>query len=227
MKYFSLTALQNTGLAGIMLLGLSACNNEPQEYRISITNLTHAQPISPPVAMLHNKNFSFWEIGESASEALEMLAEGGNGGELLRMRKNNPQFQATDPLFAGSNIEFSLHTEHNNATHLSVVGMLVNTNDGFSGLNAIELEGIQPGQNRVYYAHVYDAGTEFNSELPGSIPGPADGGEGFNAVRDDVTGVVTLHSGVVSADDQHIASTLSGADKFDNPALRIVVTALQ
>lgn len=226
MKYFSFNALQNASLLGVVLLGLSACNHE-QEYSISITNLTHAQPISPPVAMLHNKNFSFWEIGESASEALEIMAEGGDGGELLKMRKNNPQYQAEAPLFAGSSIEFSLNTEHNNATHLSVAGMLVNTNDGFSGLNAIELEGIQPGQKRVYYARVYDAGTEFNSELPGSIPGPADGGEGFNVVRDDVTGVVTLHSGVVSADDQHAASTLSEADKFDNPALRIVVTALQ
>jgi len=225
MKYLSFNALQNISLVGVMLLGLSACNNDQQEYSISITNLTYNQPLSPPVAMLHKKNFSFWKMGESASEALEVMAEGGDGGNLLNLRKNNPQYQANAPLLAGSSIEFTLVAEHNNS-HLSVAGMLVNTNDGFSGINGIELDEMLPGHKRVYYARVYDAGTEFNSELPGSIPGPADGGEGFNAERDDVTSVVTLHSGVVSADDQHAVSTLSEADKFDTPALRIVVTAL-
>ena len=226
MKVLSLNTLFNISLAGAMLLFLSACDHKPQEYSISITNITHAQPLSPPVAMLHGKNFRLWEIGESASEAMEVMAEGGDGSGLLKLRRNNPQYHAESPLLPGSSIEFTLFTLRNNIKFLSVAGMLVNTNDGFSGLNAIELETLQPGHKRVYYTRVYDAGTEFNSELAGSIPGPADGGEGFNAARDDVTGVVTLHSGVVSADDQFAGSTLSGAEKFDSPALRIVVTAL-
>ena len=226
MKYFSLRALLNISLAGAMLTGLIACNHESQEYSISITNLSHAQPLSPPVAMLHKKNFSFWQIGESASEALEVMAEGGDGSGLLDLGKNNPGYQAETPLFPGSSIEFTLEAQRNNIKYLSVAGMLVNTNDGFSGLNAIELQQLKPGQKRVYYTRVYDAGTEFNSELAGSIPGPADGGEGFNAARDDVTSVVTLHGRVVSAGEEHTVSILTGAEKFDNPALRIVVTAL-
>ena len=103
---------------------------------------------------------------------------------------------------------------------------LVNTNDGFSGVNGIELDGLSTGQSAVYFTAVYDAGTELNSELAGTIPGSANGGEGFNAARDDVTSVVTLHPGVVTATEGFSNSTLSEANKFDNPALRIEVTAL-
>jgi len=208
------------------MLTLSACDISPkQEYSINITNLTHSQPLSPPVAMLHRKNFSFWSVGDEASEALEIMAEGGDGSGLLELKPQNPQYQATAPLFPGENTEFTLETRRDKLKYLSIAGMLINTNDAFSGVNGIELTNLEEGQSSVYYTYTYDAGTEFNSELSGTIPGPADAGEGFNAARDDVTSLVTYHGGIVSADDNFADSTLSGADKFDNPALRIVITA--
>jgi len=87
----------------------------------------------------------------------------------------------------------------------------LNTNDAFSGVNSVELDELEAGQSTVYYTHVYDVGTEMNSELTGTIPGPADGREGFNVIRDDVTEVVILHSGVVTADDSFATSALTGA----------------
>ena len=224
-KFLSKVSL-NSILAASMMLTLSACDLVPQqEYSISISNLTHSQPLSPPVAMLHGKNFSFWSVGDVASEALEIMAEGGDGSGLLELKPKNPQHQSTTPLFPGESTEFILETRREKLKYLSIVGMLINTNDAFSGINAIELPDLEEGQSSVYYTYTYDAGTEFNSELNGTIPGPADGGEGFNAARDDVTSVVTLHGGIVSADDNLADSTLSGADKFDNPTLRIVITA--
>lgn len=223
---FSKTLLK-TAAACAMLMSLAACDPRiQQEYSISITNMTHAQPLSPPVAMIHRDGFSFWNVGKKASEALERMAEGGDGSALLNLRSNNPQYQGDAPVFPGESIEFTLHSRPGNLNKLSITGMLVNTNDAFSGINAVELAGMESGQSNVYYSHAYDAGTEFNSELAGTIPGPADSGEGFNTARDDVTSVVTFHGGVVSADDNFADSTLSGADKFDNPVLRIVVTAL-
>jgi hypothetical protein len=55
------------------------------------------------------------------------------------------------------------------------------------------------------------------------MPGPADGGEGFNAMRSD-TGYVAMHPGVVSADDGLNSSVLSVEHRFDNPAVRIMVS---
>ncbi|MCW9014994.1 MAG: spondin domain-containing protein [Gammaproteobacteria bacterium] len=221
------TALLKATATSALLLTLTACDNTgPNEFSIRITNLTHGQPVSPPIAMLHSKHLSFWEIGEAASEALEKMAEGGDGSALLLLKKNNPQFQADAPLLPGASLEFTIKSDRYFRKNLSVAGMLVNTNDGFSGLNGVELSELESGQTTVFYSNAYDAGTELNSELTGTIPGPADGSEGFNAARDDVTPVVTLHGGIVSADDNFPNSTLNYADKFDNPVLRIVVTAM-
>jgi hypothetical protein len=229
MKFMTLTGV----LASTLVLALSACSNNDddpvmtsQTYRISITNLTHAQPLSPPAALLHDDTFSWWSIGGTASTALEMMAESGDGSALLALAAQNPQHHDSAVLLPGASSEFTLTMTVGSQNRLSLVGMLVNTNDAFSGLNSIDLESLAPGQNAVYYSHVYDAGTEMNSELAGTIPGPADGGTGFDAARDDVTTVVTLHGGVVSSDDGLSTSILSGAHKFDNAALRIEVTAL-
>jgi len=225
--------IQKIAICGVMILSISACSDnndspasETYGFSVQIINMTHAQPLSPPVAMLHTKSFKFWSIGEAASLALEKMAEGGNGSDLLALQPANPQFEATAAVLPGMDVEFTLQTADATQLYLSIAGMLINTNDGFSGVNSIELGSLTKGQTRVYHTYTYDAGTEFNSELPGTLPGPADGGEGFNPEQDDVTSVVTLHSGVVSADDNFNESTLGAADKFDNPTLRIIVTAL-
>ncbi len=223
-----------TLLLSSLIIALSACSDtdddmggmDNQMYRIKITNLTNAQPLSPPVAMLHSDSFSFWEIGEAASVALETMAEGGDGSALLALYAANPQHADTAALAPGASTEFTLEMEHSTDNHLSVAGMLVNTNDAFSGVSAVNLDDLGSGDQMTFFSYVYDAGTEMNTESVGTIPGPADAGEGFNAMRDDVTSVVTFHSGVVSVDDNHAASTLSEVDKFDNPTLRIEVFAM-
>ena len=50
---------------------------EEARFEIRITNLTQAQPISPVAVMLHNSGFNSFVDGETASPALELLAEGG------------------------------------------------------------------------------------------------------------------------------------------------------
>ncbi len=223
-------------LGGVLSLTLVACSNddddemmmepESQAYRIKITNLTHFQPLSPPAAVLHDDSSHWWMIGSAASEALEKMAEGGDASDLLALLPDNTRHAASDVLLPGMSHEFTIETDDMDENRLSLVGMLVNTNDAFSGINGLELGGLQSGQTEVVYTHAYDAGTEMNSEAAGTIPGPADGGEGFNAARDDVTSVVTMHPGVVSADDGLTTSTLSAGEKFDNPTLRIEITAL-
>ncbi len=220
-QHYSLTATI------FSLLLMSGCDNAtPQEYSISVTNLTHAQPLSPPMALIHRNDVELWNIGEAASVELEQMAEGGDTDALLTLHPLNPQYQGSNIILPGETLIFTITTQAKDINRLTLAGMLVNTNDAFSGVNSLELNQLQKGQTTVYYAPVYDAGTEFNSELSGTIPGPEDGGEGFNAARDDVTSVVTLHSGIVSNADNFNDSTLSEATRFDNAALRITVTEL-
>jgi len=219
MKYLAIPAI---------MLALSACGDHHgiNEYSIKIANLTNAQPLSPPAALLHRSTFSAWAVGETASEALEQMAEGGDSSDLLDLQPSAVDYSADTPLLPGETTSFSLRTGNQTLTRLTLAGMLVNTNDSFTGINAMELDELETGHTRVVYTYALDAGTEANSELVGTIPGPADGGEGFNAARDDVTSVVTHHSGVVSLDDGHTNSVLTESHRFIGPILRIEITAM-
>jgi hypothetical protein len=221
-----------------LLLALTACSSNDNDndandntalsirYQVEITNLTHAQPFSPPVIILHDESFQAWTTGEAASTALEVLAEGGDSSELIAASSSTANFRGNGELLAGTSLRFEIGTNDSSYNHLTLATMLVNSNDAFSGLANIDVGALQQGDKRVYLTPGYDAGTEFNDELASTIPGPAGGGEGFNKARDDVTTSVTYHGGIVSKDDGYTASTLSEADRFDNPVMRIEITRL-
>jgi hypothetical protein len=105
--------------------------------------------------------------------------------------------------------------------------MLVNTNDAFTGVTEVSLSGLELGESMTMNALSYDSGTEANSEALGTIPGPADGGEGFNSVRDDLADHVTLHSGAITMDDGLNTSVLTEAHRWDNPTARVTITRVQ
>lgn len=191
-------------------------------YEISVTNLTNAQPLSPVAVVLHNEG-ALWNVGESSSEALETLAEGGDNSAVLGLDVAQATASGEAPVGPGATETLSVSIEDNAESLLSVVTMLVNTNDAFTGLSALDLSALAVGDVWTGYSHTYDAGTEANDEAMGTIPGPADGGEGFNAERDDVD-FVALHPGVVGADDGLGSSVLNQAHRFDNPTIKITVT---
>jgi hypothetical protein len=109
------------------------------------------------------------------------------------------------------------------ATYFTAATMLVNTNDAFSGLTGIDISTMAVDDKKSWRLNVYDAGTELNSEAMGTVPGPADGGTGFDASCDDVD-FVGYHSGVVSQDDGLSSSVLTQAHRFDNPAVKLTIT---
>lgn len=214
-----------------LVLTLTGCpmddDGVAQEYRINVTNLSNGQPLSPPGALLHDSKFSAWTVGAAASDELEQMAEGGDASTVLALQLNNPQYLGSTVLLPGNSTEFTLTEENHSQDHLTLVGMLVNTNDAFTGINGIDLGDMKSGDSQTVYTSVYDAGTEANSEIAGTIPGPADpGGEGYNTDRDDWTSVVTHHGGVVGQQDTHPGSVLTEAERFDGPVLRIEITAL-
>ena len=200
---------------------------EPMEYsyQISVSNLTYAQPLSPITIVLHGDE-KLWRVGESASKALENLAESGDNSDLIALDNIIASTSGESPLLPGNSAMLTINTTDTMATHLSVATMLVNTNDAFSGLTGLELSTLDVNQAMSWNINVYDAGTEANSEMAGTIPGPADGGTGFDEIRDDID-VVTLHSGVVSQHDGLTQSILTQAHRFDNPAIKLTITRLK
>ena len=223
-------------LAGIgAALFLTSCSDSSSRpptasYRVTITNLTYNQPLSPAGIVLHTSGYMPWETGTSAGPGLEVLAEGGDAGEFLSEAENNTAVleAATGNTVIGpggsDSVEFEITA--NADLRVSFATMLVNTNDAFTGMGDADLSDLMVDEAVVFMANSYDAGTEANSESASTMPGPAAGGEGYNPARDD-TDIVVVHAGVVTSADGLATSALDESHRWQNPVAKVTVTRIQ
>jgi hypothetical protein len=204
-------------------------STDTMSYDVTVANLTSNQPLSPLAVQLHSSEYSAWAVGEAASENLEVLAEGGDNSSLLDAQSTYLYSAVSGtgavPPGLGSmlTIEAEVNSDVSSDMKLTVISMLVNTNDAFIGKTGVDLSDLAVGETVKHYLPIYDAGTEGNSELEGTIPGPADGGEGFNRARDDVD-YVARHPGIVGVDQGYSESVLNSAHGFDSPAAVLTIT---
>ena len=209
--------------------GGSGSGDDMATYEVKLTNLTANQPLSPPAAILHGEGYSAWQFGAAVSDGLEQLAESGSPVAFLAEAGTSTVVRDSQAgsgvVLPGDSAAVTLAGASADA-RLTLATMLVNTNDGFTGIDNQSLANLQPGQTLTLDVRTYDAGTEANSETLASVPGPAAGGEGFNLIRDD-RGFVTVHSGVISADDGLLSSVLNESHRIQNPAARLVITRIQ
>lgn len=196
-------------------------------FDVSVSNLTNGQPLSPLAVVAHQDGYAVFSVGTAATDGLEMLAEGGDNSALIAEAGADANVTATAsgaaPIGpAGSEtVAITVLESELPGLTISVSSMLVNTNDAITGINAAPVADMQVGDSMVWQAIAYDAGTEADTEAAIHIPGPAGGGEGFNAARDDAADRVAMHSGVVSQDDGFAGSDLSGQHRFDNPVAQV------
>ena len=235
------TRIQSMGVAIMLsaLVALNGCDSgddvvmppaQEATYAVAITNLTGSQPLSPLGAVVHNSGYAGWEIGISASSGLERLAEGGDPAVFLAEAAGNADVLVTGTgggiigPGATDNVEFT--TVPTQGLRLTCATMLVNTNDAFTGISGLIIGDLAVGERKRIYALPYDAGTEGNTETASTIPGPAGGGEGYNAERLD-RDFVSVHSGVVTRDDGLVTSVLDESHRFLSPVAEIVVTRIR
>lgn len=195
-------------------------------FEVSVVNLTNNQPLSPIAVISHDSGFTPWAIGSPASSGLEQMAEGGDNTELITSELDGSVasgVSGTGPVGPGGNQTISITPDSDAESLLTVTTMLVNTNDAFAGVSHVDVSALAVGESMTLTAPVYDSGTESNSEAAGTIPGPIDGGEGYNPTRDD-TDRVSRHAGVVTVDGGLATSVLDESHRFDNPVMRITIT---
>lgn len=230
-------------LVGVSAFALAACDSSNNNFQapppppppppamasfdVTVTNLTNGQPVSPVAVIAHQAGYSVFTIGSPATVGLETLAEGGDNSMLIAEADADANVLSSGsgaaPIGPAGSETVTIDVLESDLAGLmvSVSTMLVNTNDAISGLNGVDVSGLAEGDAWTGRAIVYDAGTELNTELAGEIPGPAGGGEGFNAARSDRDDRVAMHSGVISQDDGFATSALTGQHRFDNPALMV------
>jgi hypothetical protein len=227
------------GLSVCSLVTLSACSDNDssdkinnamtQSYALTVSNLSSNQPLSPLAIAIHGENYTAWSVGEEPSVGLEKLAESGDGSDFLAEASDSGAYTTESGaglILPGESETIDLESISSDDLKLTFASMFVNTNDAFIGKQGLDLASLDVGDQMTVLIPVYDAGTEANSELSGTIPGPADGGEGFNATRDDVN-VVSRHPGVVTNEDGYANYVLDSSHRFDAPAAKLVLKRIQ
>lgn len=204
------------------------------KYSVTLTNLTAGQPLSPTALVLHKPGYHGFTLGMPASVELEYIAEAGDPAALLTdVTSRTTTYTSAKPdtgIAPGASVTVELSADiplaEETWPQLSALSMLGNTNDGFTGLDAVNLGELGEGDTMTLYSLSYDAGTENNSESAATVPGPAAGGEGFNPMRDDPVSWVAMHPGVLTQDDGNPDSALTSINRWDNPVAKITITRL-
>lgn len=195
--------------------------NTTKLFEVSVINLTAGQPFSPVTVLAHDSEYKMFAMGAAASSALENLAEGGDNSALLTTVSNS--VAGAGVLTPGSTE--TLRIALDDADKLTLTGMLVNTNDTFLAYQGIDISSLEVDGVWKSEVKAYDAGTEKNTETAATVP--AQGGEGYNATRDDFANFVSISSGVVTQDDGLSTSALTEVNRFDNGVAFVKVTRIQ
>jgi len=232
-----LTVTDNDGATATNDVTITAENLATSyDLTIKVTNITNGQPLTPAAIVLHKSGYSGWRIGSAASVGLEKLAEGGDTTDFISDANADTNVltagvAGSAPFGPGGSSTVDVSIMENKDALLSLASMLANTNDAFAGNSQVAVGALSVGDSMTVYSHVHDAGTELNTESTGTLAGPADtsaaADKAFSAVRDDIHDFVTLHNGVVTADDGLTASVLNESHRWLNVAARIDITRTQ
>lgn len=187
------------------------------ELKVQVTNLTQGMAFTPRLLVAHPDRVDLFEAGDPATTPLTWMAEAG-----VVRRNQNATAAAADATFEDY-LEDSDRADQNRwtvigellapataaaehtfdtgeFTHLSMVAMLIPTNDAFTGLDSWRIP-TTPG-TYFLYLNAYDAGTEANDEI--------------NSLRADITGPAGAAlgdygaPGVAGADSPHATNLGTG-----------------
>ena len=226
-------------LSAGVLFALCSQQSIAANVTVEIQNLTHGLYFTPIAGVIHSADASLFEVGETASSELQMLAEGGSLDGITTIASALGADMIINPadglLTPSSSTSATIVTTQGN-TMLSIVAMILPSNDGFIGLDNWEIP-TEPGSYNIFI-NAYDAGTEANDELRGSgapgvagmpVPMPLElliGTGGSGVANSDSNTRVHIHRGNIGDD-----SLTDGASDIDNrvhrwlnPVAKVTVT---
>ncbi|TQV76775.1 hypothetical protein FLL45_02115 [Aliikangiella marina] len=228
---------KTTLLAAMIASGAS--NIHAAQLNVTITNLTQGIYFTPFVVAGHDDSARMFATGQPASSELQAVAEGGDISGFVSLLNSVGAVVVENPagglLAPGSNASFTIDTGDLN--YLSMVSMLLPTNDGFAGLDSWSI----PSEPGVYTVNLnaYDAGTEANDEIvngggapgvPGipAAPGGDAGTNGTGVTDIETNQTVHIHRGVLGDDDATAGKSDldSRVHRWLNPVIRLQIEVL-
>lgn len=183
------------GMTGTMRVGQDSAAASPEStedtagmtaYRVTVKNLALGQPFSPPVAITHEEDVHLFQVGEQASDPLAVVAQDGVPVPLFQAVQGMDG--VTDAVNVGMPVapagqqamvngmpitdSVTFEIAANPGDLFSIASMLICTNDGFFGLDGVEL----PETGSIeYQSTAYDAGREENTEVSQDLVDPCSG----------------------------------------------------
>lgn len=211
-------------------MGISAA-----ELDIKVTNITSGLIFTPLLITGHAADNPLFHSGTPASAGLELVAESGSNNHLLTEATNAGAVAVNNPanglLLPGDSVSTNISTS-DNQMYLSIVGMILPSNDGFVGLDSWKIP-TTPGTYSIRL-NAYDAGTEANDELRASMPVPPPLASGVLALGTNGTGVINtipndkvhIHPGSVGDFNPTggISDINAAVHRWLNPVAAVTVT---
>lgn len=207
------------------------------DVTVEIQNLTQGLHFTPIATVAHTPDTSLFEVGEMASAEIQEMAEGGSLAGLTTVATAiNADVLAeptAGPLAPTAKVSGSFMTADTN-TVLSIVAMILPSNDGFIGLDNWTI----PTEAGTYtvFLNAYDAGTEANDEIVGGgapgVPGmPAPpfltlGTGGSGVTTTESNNLIHIHPGNIGDDSatdgkSDVTNTIH---RWLNPVAKVTVT---
>ncbi len=176
-------------------------------YEVTVQNTTAGQPFSPPFLAVHSAVADFWSVGDIASHPVAAIAEDANNAPAIEVagKIRGVKYAMTGvgkgasspaPIGPGASQTYTV-TSRGKHNRLTVLTMLVNTNDGFTGLDGLRLPE-RLGATMTYAKMAYDAGSEANNEMAKYIPGPVGNSRFARAPEGEL---IRMHPGIVGGAD--------------------------
>lgn len=243
-------------LAAAGALALGACENptrpadastaalsasraqEAATYRITVHNVAGAlQPLTPSVVALHNPAVRIFQPGTAASAELERVAESGDVDPLATALSASRQVFDSGvapgpggPILPDQSAILTLQGPP--GVRISLVSMLVCTNDGFTGIDSARLPK-RVGASASFEVQAYDAGTERNTEARGDLVPPCvmattgtSGGTGADQPNIAEDEVIRHHPGIDDDTDGDDILTV-GQHQWDDVVARVEVERIE
>ncbi|MCI0435501.1 MAG: spondin domain-containing protein [Gemmatimonadetes bacterium] len=213
----------------------NAHHDGPPMWEVRITNLTAGQPFTPPIIATHTGVSLLFRVGKVVTLALREIAENGNLTPMVDLLTGSHRVgdwtivlgATAPPVMPGEEVVTTLSSRPG-ARRISFASMLICTNDGFTGLDAVQLPG--PNTSVTLYTAGYDAGSEVNTEDFADIVPPCppltgvpstDPGTGVSDPALAENGVIHHHGGIQGGDDLNPA--IHG---WTDPVAKIVITRI-
>lgn len=225
-------------LTTLGVIAFASTNAMAQDLTIEITNATQGLHFTPIVTAAHTNENHIFMTGSTATDELQIMAEGGDISGIVTMLANADANIDENPagglLAPGMSTTIMLSNDSAN-THLSMAAMILPTNDGFVGLDSWEI----PTEAGTYTINLnaYDAGTEANNEVvngggaPGVLgipaaPGGDSGMNGTGVTETESNTMVHIHRGNLGDDqmDGGKSDLNNSIHRWLNPVAKLTIT---